>query len=86
MAATNKLFVTQTQQWIVVTEELGVEDDLHSVGRVIEEIASLECLDNRVPLIIVNIMCGYWRPEVHNISRAEGREYKKIFLTRSFSG
>ena len=46
-----------------------MEDDLHSVGGIIEEIASFQRLDNRVLLIIHNVMCGYGRPQVYNISQ-----------------
>ena len=62
MTATDELLVGETQQRVVVTEELRVEDDLDSVGRIIEQIASLQSLDNWVLVVIVNIVRSYGRP------------------------
>ena len=62
MTATDELLVGETQQRVVVTEELRVEDDLDSIGRIIEQIASLQSLDNWVLVVIVNIVRSYGRP------------------------
>ena len=41
MTATDKLLVTETQQGIVVIEELWVEDNLDSVLGIVEQVTSL---------------------------------------------
>ena len=59
-----------------------MEDDLHSVGGIIEQIASFQCLDNRVLLVILNIVCGYGRPQVYNISQVNETKisYQELLL------
>ena len=69
MASSNELLVAETQQRIVAVEEVGVEDDLDSVLRVVEQVAPLEGQEHWVLLVVNNVVGRDRRPEVDsNIS------------------
>ena len=58
MTATDKLLVTQTKQRVIVTQEFRMEDDLDPVGWIIEEVASLESLNDGILVSILHIVSG----------------------------
>ena len=69
MASSNELLVAETQQRIVAVQEVGVEDDLDSVLRVVEQVAPLEGQEDWVLLVVNNVVGRDRRPEVDsNIS------------------
>ena len=67
VTATDKLLVTETQQGIVVIEELWVEDNLDSVLWIVEQVTSLKGRHHGVLVIVLDTVSCYWRPE-HKIA------------------
>ena len=69
MASSDELLVAETQQRIVAVQEVGVEDDLDSVLRVVEQVAPLEGQEHWILLVVNNVVGRDRRPEVDsNIS------------------
>ena len=83
MASSNELLVAETQQRIVAVEEVGVEDDLDSVLRVVEQVAPLEGLKHWVLLVVNNVVGRDRRPEVDsNISIQQTQGLKMCTIPR----
>ena len=69
VATSDELLVAEAQQRIVTVQKVGVEDDLDSVLRVVEQVASLKGQEDWVLLVINNVVGRDRRPELDsNIS------------------
>ena len=79
VASSNELLVAETQQRIVAVQEVGVEDDLDSVLRVVEQVAPLEGQEHWVLLVVNNVVGRDRRPEKYsNISIQQTKSIKCV--------
>lgn len=58
MASSHKLLVIQSQDRIVTVQEVGVEDDLDSIVRVVEQLDASNLVQNRVISVIRHVVCN----------------------------
>ena len=63
VAASDELFVVETNQRIVTVQKVRMEDDFYSVLWIIEHVASLQRLNDWVFVIFNYIVRSNWRPK-----------------------
>ena len=63
MAASDKLLITESKQWVVTVQEVRVEDYFHPVIRVIQQVASLQGQEHWVLFIFTDIVGSDGWPE-----------------------
>ena len=56
VAAAHELLVVHAQDWVVAVEEVGVEDDLDAVMRVVEELHAPDLGQNRVVVVVRHVV------------------------------
>lgn len=64
MTTSDKLFVIQTQDRVVGVQELGVEDDLDSISRSVEQLDSSDLVQDWVGGIVGHVMSDNRRERV----------------------
>ena len=61
MAASNKLLITESKQWVVTVQKVRVEDYFDPVIRIIEQVASLQGQEHWILFIFTDIVgCDGW--------------------------
>ena len=62
MGASYEIIIIEREDWIGGIEELGMEDDFDSVGRVIEELHPADLIQYRILRVIGHIVGDYrWK-------------------------
>ena len=64
MTTSNKLLVIETQDRVVGVQEFGVEDNLDSVRRLVEQVNSSDLVKNRVGSIVGHVVGDNGRKRV----------------------
>lgn len=56
MTTSNKLFIVETQDWVVGVEEFWVEDNLDSIARLIEKVNASDLVEDRVGGVVRHVV------------------------------
>lgn len=56
MATPDKFLVVQTEDWVVAVQEFGVEDNLDTVRRPVEQLNPADLVQDRVVGIVCHVM------------------------------
>ena len=59
MAAPHKLLIVHTQDGVVAVQEVRVEDDLHAVRRVVEQLHTTDLVEDRVVGVVGHVVRRY---------------------------
>lgn len=56
MAAANKLFVIQTENWVVAIQKIWVEDNLDTIAAIVKELHPANLVENRIARVVSHVM------------------------------
>ena len=64
MAAPDKFFVIESQNWVVRVQELRVEDDFDAISRSVEQLNSANLVEDWIIGIVCHVVCDDGRERV----------------------
>jgi len=84
VTSSDELFVIETENRVVRVQELGVEDDLYSIGISVEELNSSDLVEDRVVGIVSHVVSDDRRKGVAAESEHSSLEEDLVFRGEEF--